>query len=309
MKTPILEIKNFQKDFRSYWTFQKKPAVRDLNLSVNAGEAYGFLGHNGAGKTTTMKCILGLISITKGEILYDGKSVADSENRSEIGYLPEQPYFYDHLTVKETLEFFADLLGITDRKRVNEVILELGLSERINQKVRQLSKGWQQRLGVAQAILNQPKLLILDEPFSGLDPLGRRMLKELFFKLKSQGCTLFMSSHVLSDVSEICDRVAIMSKGKLVKQITLKEWDKETELNYELAISGFSEPDFQELTKNSINSNNNKERGIIHYSNYESASSALNYCLINKLQINAFEKKSPTLEEIFIKITEEKRGE
>lgn len=302
----ILEIKNFNKDFRSYWTFLGKPAVKDLSISVMPGEAYGFLGHNGAGKTTTMKCILGLLKTSSGEILFNGQPL-ETASRSEIGYLPEQPYFYDHLTVEETLNFFADLLGIKDRGRIAEVMKELELTDRAKQKVRNLSKGWQQRLGVAQAILNKPKLLILDEPFSGLDPLGRIMLKELFHKLKNDGCTIFMSSHVLSDVSEICDRVSIMSKGKLVSILELKTWSKESANNFELVISDYNQETLSELENLAIDKKIDRQRGIVNFNSYDKACEALKLCLEHKTHIISFERKIPSLEEVFIKITEESK--
>lgn len=301
---PILEIKNFQKDFRSYWTFMPKTIVKNLNISVNHGEAFGFLGHNGAGKTTTIKSILGLLKITSGEILINGKA---DFSREDIGYLPEQPYFYDHLTVRETLEFFAELLGLNDRSRIEEVMHDLELKDREHQKVRALSKGWQQRLGVAQAILNKPKLLILDEPFSGLDPLARRTIRELIFKLKHEGATIFMTSHILSDVSEICDRVAIMTKGELVTLLNLKEWSRTAIRSYELSIEEASEVSWQKLEKFSISTAESKRRGQISFNDYDSAKEALSYCLENGIKVLNFESKAPSLEEVFIQITEKGR--
>ena len=305
MDTPILEIKNFYKDFRSYWTFARKPVVKNLNIRVNHGEAFGFLGHNGAGKTTTIKAILGLLKTTSGEILINGKS---DYSREDIGYLPEQPYFYDHLTVKETLEFFAALLELKDQSRIAEVMDELELTDRANQKVRALSKGWQQRLGVAQAILNKPKLLILDEPFSGLDPLGRRTIKEIMFKLKNEGTTIFMSSHALSDVSELCDRVAIMAKGELVTLLDLEEWKKTSIRSFEIKIDSASETAWQKLEGFSLNiSPAAKRRGIMTFNDYSAAQKTLNYCLQNEIKIISFESKAPSLEEVFIGITEQQK--
>ena len=215
MATPLLELHDLSKSFRSHWTFRSIPAVQNVSLRVEAGEAFGFLGHNGAGKTTTIKCIIGLIHKTSGAILLNGTPLTGSSQRRSLGYLPEHPYFYDHLTVEETLHFFAALHGFSGadrRRRVDEVLEMVHLGNRRKSSVRALSKGLQQRVGLAQAIINRPKLLLLDEPFSGLDPLGRIEVRNLVLTLRKEGTTIFMSSHILSDVQDICDRVAIMAR-------------------------------------------------------------------------------------------------
>jgi len=222
----ILQIESLVKHFRSHWSFRSTPAVKDVSLEIYRGESFGFLGPNGAGKTTTIKCVLGLLKKTSGRVYFDGELLEDPALHRQIGYLPELPYFYEHLTVGETLEFFASLHGMRGQvrtKRVDEVLERVGIAERKNNPVRSLSKGLQQRLGFAQAILNKPALLLLDEPFSGLDPVGRREMRELMHELRAQGTTLMLSSHILADVEEICDRVSIMTKGTLKSVFYLKD--------------------------------------------------------------------------------------
>ena len=293
MSNNILEIKNFSKEFRSNWTFSKIPAVNNLSLDIKQGEIFGFLGHNGAGKSTTIKCIVGLHKPTSGQILFNGQPVA--ENKKHIGYLPEHPYFYDHLTVKETLTFFAQLLDINEKNKVEAVIEELGLCERKNQKVKELSKGWQQRLGFAQAILNDPKLLILDEPFSGLDPVARKMIRDIIYNRNKQGTTVFMTSHILSDVNEICQRVIIMNKGNIVREVNLKEWNKTSAKSYELTISR----EDQVKIENELNYTE-KTNSKFSFDSYEASSEALKLCVGKNIEIISFEKKVPSLEEVFI---------
>ena len=222
--TALLEIQGLKKSFKSHWLFRSIPAVKEVSLQVHEGEAFGFIGHNGAGKTSSIKCILNLIRPTAGKIWLQGQEIGPAHLRSSIGYLPEQPYFYDHLSVEETLAFFAALYDIPGKERkgrIAETLKLLSLDERRKTGVRALSKGLQQRLGIAQAILNRPKLLILDEPFSGLDPLGRKELRSLLLSLRQNGTTLFMSSHILSDVEDICDRVGIMVRGTLERTVVL----------------------------------------------------------------------------------------
>ncbi len=226
MSSAILQIESLSKSYRSHWSFRSTPSVHDVTLDVYRGESFGFLGPNGAGKTTTIKCILGLLKKTSGRVFFEGSLLEDPALHSGIGYLPELPYFYEHLTVGETLEFFASLHGIKGAERthrVNKSLERVGIADRKNNPVRSLSKGLQQRLGFAQAIINRPRLLLLDEPFSGLDPVGRREMRELMHELRAQGTTLMLSSHILADVEEICDRVSIMIKGHLKSVFYLKD--------------------------------------------------------------------------------------
>ncbi len=222
----ILEIKNLSYIYRGDWLISKIRALKDVSLEVYGGEAFGFLGANGAGKTTTIKCVLNIIRPSAGEIKLFGQDSKLTHCRSQVGYLPEQPYFYDHLSVEETLRFFAILAGIARNKvsaQVDETLESVRLTARRKSRMRELSKGLTQRVALAQAIIAKPKLLILDEPFSGLDPLGRKHFRELLLKLKSEGCALFMSSHILSDVEQICDRASVMVQGELKGIVRINE--------------------------------------------------------------------------------------
>ena len=312
MSKPILEIKNFSKRFRSHWTFRPIDAVHEVTLDVQRGESFGFLGHNGAGKTTTIKSIVGLIQRTGGEILIDGSESSSPENRKKLGYLPEHPYFYDHLTVQETLDFFAALQEIPRAERADRVAATLkrvGLDDRAKASVRSLSKGLQQRLGVAQAIVHEPELLLLDEPFSGLDPIGRHEIRQLVLELKSHGTTIFLSSHILADVEDICDRVSIMSRGELKTVFHLKEAPERFGEAFELTVRAQErEPAALKPLEEQADTVRIEETvvGFFHvlrFSDYQTALSAVASCNDAGLYVEKFERSGLSLEEIFIKIT------
>ena len=194
-------------------------ALADLSLSVREGEIYGFLGPNGAGKTTTLKILLGLMRMTSGKASVLGKPAGDVQTRAKIGFLPESPYFYDYLTAEEFLGFYGQLAGL-DRssicRRVADLLELVGLSEARTRQLRKFSKGMLQRVGLAQALIHDPELIILDEPMSGLDPIGRKHVRDLILGLRERGKTVFFSSHIISDVEVMCDRVGIVVKGRLL---------------------------------------------------------------------------------------------
>ncbi|MFN8642224.1 MAG: ABC transporter ATP-binding protein [Candidatus Binatia bacterium] len=214
---PLLELRGLSKDYRHNWTLRRLRVLHDLDLSVRRGEILGLIGPNGAGKTTTFKCLLGLLRPTAGAVLFEGRPLGVRE-RAAIGFLPEQPYFYDYLTVAESLSLYAHLYGQhgrAARARVAEVIEQVQLGHKRRASLRSLSKGTLQRVGIAQAILNHPRLLILDEPMSGLDPVGRHAMRELVRTLHAGGTTVIFSSHILPDAEALCDRVAILAGGRL----------------------------------------------------------------------------------------------
>jgi ABC-2 type transport system ATP-binding protein len=201
-----------------FWRKKTRVALRHLSLSVSEGEIFGYLGPNGAGKTTTLRLLMGLNAPTSGSFKILGGDIRDRSIRARVGFLPEQPYFYDYLTAKELLNYYGQLSGIpaADRKRrVEAVLSDVGLSDALNVQLRKFSKGMLQRVGIAQAILHDPPLVILDEPMSGLDPIGRREVRELIQALKDRGKTVFFSTHILSDAEALCDRVAVLNKGEL----------------------------------------------------------------------------------------------
>jgi ABC-2 type transport system ATP-binding protein len=217
-----LAIETFEltKDYPvGFWRKRPRRALYRLSLQVERGEVFGFLGPNGAGKTTTLKLLLQLVFPTSGRAQLLGRPLGDPAAKRRLGYLPEQPYFYDYLTAEELMTYFGGLLGLGPsdrRRRVNALLDEVGIGAERRLQLRKFSKGMLQRVGIAQALLNEPELVILDEPMSGLDPLGRRDVRALILRLRDRGCTVFFSSHVLSDAETLCSRVAILARGSLV---------------------------------------------------------------------------------------------
>lgn len=213
----ILETHGLTKDYRHQWTWRPFRVLEDVNLCVEEGEIFGLIGPNGAGKTTTFKLLLGLLRPTSGQITFCGGPL-DTPARAAIGFLPEQSYFYDCLSVRETLDLYARLHGIAAaarRRRVDEVIEQVHLGPKRRAPLRTLSKGTLQRVGIAQAIINRPRLVILDEPMSGLDPAGRHHMRELIRSQRDAGTTVIFSSHILPDAEALCSRVGILAGGRL----------------------------------------------------------------------------------------------
>jgi len=219
MSTPAIEISGLTKDYSlGFWRKRTRRSLDNLSLQVEDGEVFGFLGPNGAGKTTTLKLLMGLIFPTAGTARIRGRSIDDVGMHRDIGYLPEQPYFYDYLTARELLDYYARLFGYgaaDRRERVARFLERVGLSSAANVQLRKFSKGMLQRAGIAQAILHDPQVVFLDEPMSGLDPVGRREVRDIILELKQQGRTVFFSTHILSDAEMLCDRVAVLVGGKL----------------------------------------------------------------------------------------------
>jgi ABC-2 type transport system ATP-binding protein len=214
-----IEILGLEKTYSiGFWRKRPKHALRPLHLKVEEGEIFGFLGPNGAGKTTTLKLLMGLIYPTAGSASILGMELDDPRMKAQIGFLPEQPYFYDYLTARELLEYYGQLSGVEAKlrsSRVNEVLHRVGLPDVGGVQLRKFSKGMLQRVGIAQAILHDPKVVFFDEPMSGLDPMGRREVRDLMAQLKVEGKTVFFSTHILSDAEALCDRVAIIHQGEL----------------------------------------------------------------------------------------------
>jgi ABC-2 type transport system ATP-binding protein len=241
-----IEILGLEKTYMvGFWRKRPKRALQPLHLTVEDGEIFGFLGPNGAGKTTTLKMLMGLVFPTAGTARILGKDWTDPEVKAQIGFLPEQPYFYDYLTAHELLEYYGQLSGVParDRKnRVEEVLQRVGLTDIKGIQLRKFSKGMLQRAGIAQAILHNPKLVFLDEPMSGLDPLGRRDVRDLIQQLQQEGKTVFFSTHILSDAEALCDRVAIINKGELRGVGAVEELTKSVQGKVELVWGGTQVP-------------------------------------------------------------------
>src|SRR5579862_2774341 len=220
MTPPAIEILGLTKDYPvGFWRKRMRRSLDSLSLSVDEGEVFGFLGPNGAGKTTTLKLLMGLIFPTSGTARVRGRSISDVRMHSEIGYLPEQPYFYDYLTARELLDYYAQFSNYSAterRERVGRFLERVGLATAGDVQLRKFSKGMLQRAGIAQAILHDPQVIFLDEPMSGLDPVGRREVRDIILELKKRGRTVFFSTHILSDAEMLCDRVAVLVGGKLL---------------------------------------------------------------------------------------------
>jgi ABC-2 type transport system ATP-binding protein len=214
-----IEIQSLSKNYSvGFWKKQVRPALKSLELNVDAGETFGFLGPNGAGKTTTLKILMGIIFPTSGSARILGRDWLDPEVKRQVGFLPEQPYFYDYLSAPELLDYYGQLSGMPTAGRarhIGELLERVGLADVGKLQLRKFSKGMLQRVGIAQAIVHNPDVVFLDEPMSGLDPLGRHEVRELIQSLKDQGKTVFFSTHILSDAEALCDRVAVIHKGEL----------------------------------------------------------------------------------------------
>jgi len=237
-----LSTEELTKDYTiGFWRNRRYRALDRLSLEIEPGEVFGFLGPNGAGKTTTLKLLMQLVFPTSGRAELLGRPLGDSSVKRRLGYLPENPYFYDYLTAEELLEYFAALFGYARaecRSRAARLLDEVGIAGERRLQLRKFSKGMLQRVGIAQALVNDPELVILDEPMSGLDPLGRRDVRALILRLRDRGCTVFFSSHVLSDAEALCNRVAILARGRLVTTGRLADMHAFRASGWELVVAG-----------------------------------------------------------------------
>jgi len=231
---PVIEIANLTKDYEvGFWRKRRVRALDDLSLTIDRGQIFGFLGANGAGKTTTLKLLMRLIFPTNGTARILGCDIQDVSMHQRIGYLPENPYFYDYLTAREFLDYCAEIFGFPAaerKKRAADLLARVKLDEkRWDTQLRKFSKGMLQRVGLAQSLINDPEIVFLDEPMSGLDPVGRREVRDLIAALRDEGKTVFMCSHILSDIEVLCDRVAILKRGRLAQVGYLDELRRTTD--------------------------------------------------------------------------------
>ena len=215
---PVVWVQDVVKDFRPGFGLRRKRVLDGISFSVRRGEIFGFVGPNGAGKTTTLKILLGLIYASAGDAAILGHRVRETAFRRQVGFLPENPYFYDFLTGREILHFYARLSGVSREsraRRVEDLLARVSLSQAGDARLRTYSKGMLQRIGIAQALVHDPEVVFLDEPMSGLDPIGRKEIRDLILRLHAEGKTIFMNTHILTDVEMLCDRVAIIVKGRI----------------------------------------------------------------------------------------------
>ena len=239
----VVRVAGLVKDFRPGFGLRRKRVLHGIDFQVRRGEIFGFIGPNGAGKTTTLKILMGLIRATEGRADILGHDVRETAFRRHIGFLPESPYFYDFLTGREILRFYGKLAGGEDRNRehrIKEMLEWVGLSHAADLRLRAYSKGMLQRIGIAQALIHDPEVVFLDEPMSGLDPVGRKEIRDLILRLHDEGTTIFMSTHILSDVEVICDRVAIIAQGRIVHAGNANVLLESESQPFDIAVSGLA---------------------------------------------------------------------
>ncbi len=303
--TPPIEIKDLKKTFRVGFFRKKVEAVRQISFSVHKNEIVGLVGPNGAGKTTTMKIITGLVRADEGTAKLFGQTADKVESRARLGYLPENPYFYEHLTVPELLRFYGNLFGLHGeelRERSNRLVERVGLGHAIDRPIKKFSKGMRQRAGLAQALINDPDLVILDEPQTGLDPVGRREVRDLIFELKEEGKTILFSSHILPDVEAVCDRVVLIHKGENRETGTLAELTGDRVLSVELVVNADSVEQIQALSGHL----RIQERGgsfVVRFPGDFAINSILEDALANGLDVVSIHREREDLENVFVRDT------
>jgi len=298
----VAKVENLEKSFRRGFFLKRKKVLKGVNFQINDGEIYGLLGPNGAGKTTTIKSLIGLIFPDSGYVEIFGSTNLDPSVKKRIGFLPEQPYFYEYLTAREYLSLSADLFRIKGKeKRIEELSSILSMDKFIDSRLKTLSKGELQRVGLAQALINDPPFLILDEPMSGLDPIGRKEVKDLILELKRKGKTIFFSSHILQDAELICDRVGIMLDGKIIEEGKLKDLISERIHYIEIE---FSVPKAFQSFKGEIISSG--ELNLIRVSDEKEAEEMVKKIIESGGKIHSLVSRKGTLEEIFVERVKKK---
>lgn len=298
---PAIEILGLEKTYSvGFWRKKPKRALKPLQLSVEEGEIFGFLGPNGAGKTTTLKMLMGLVYPSGGSARILGMEISDPRMKAQIGFLPEQPYFYDYLTARELLEYYGRLSGVpaTGRsKKIEEMIDRVGLRDSADVQLRKFSKGMLQRIGIAQAILHEPRVVFLDEPMSGLDPIGRREVRDLIEQLKKEGKTVFFSTHILSDAEALCDRVAIINLGELRRVGSVSELTSNIRGKVELVWHGTTIPAAMNQLGAECHISGDTVRAIVSEANQEAALDAVRR---QQLRLISFTPVRNSLEEYFV---------
>ena len=299
-----IETINLTKDYKvGFWQHRARRGLDCLNLQVESGEVFGLLGPNGAGKTTTLKLLFRLVFPTAGTAKILGRESSDRAVHQKVGYLPENPYFYDHLTAEELLTYTGRLFGLTKdalRRRVNELLEKVGLIGSERTALRRYSKGMVQRVGIAQALINDPEVIFLDEPMSGLDPLGRRQVRDVVLELRERGKTVFFSTHILSDAETLCDRVAILNRGKLEGCGELQKILRLGVSTTELVLENPSPEVLAEVSPHAISMVRTGERVRIQIRDESGISSALEAALHRKARVISLNPVKMSLEDYFL---------
>ena len=299
----VIEIENLTKDFSvGFWKKSPLRVLDNLCLQVNKGEIFGFLGPNGAGKSTTIKILMNLLHPTSGKARILGAPVNQVSMHQKIGYLPENPYFYDYLTPAELLTYMGRLFGLRGSelsRKVDGLLANVGLAKARNLQLRKFSKGMVQRIGIAQALINDPEIVFFDEPMSGLDPLGRMEVRRIITSLKAQKVTVFFSSHVLPDVESLCDRIAILNKGKLQETGALEDILKVKITGYEIILSGLKQEILEEIRSLCDEVRPMEDRLHLRVPDRARMETLLEFAFKHKLELISVNPIRPSLEEHF----------
>ncbi len=302
----VLKIENLYKSFKLGFLLKKKNILRGISLSVEQGEVFGYLGPNGAGKTTTIKCILGLIFPEEGKIEIFGHPHLSPKAKEKTGFLPENPYFYDHLTATEFLDYYSQLFLIKKEekgKKIKSLLRLVDLEGSADLQLRKFSRGMLQRIGMAQALLNDPSLVFLDEPLGGLDPIGRKEIRDIIVRLKDEGKSVFLSSHILQDIEMICDRVAIIVNGKILNQGTLQDLISEKILFTEVILSGVEEKELEGIGEYF---SGHGDRTLLKVFKEENVAKVLQRVQSSKGKVHSLIPRTETLEDLFVEIVKQR---
>jgi ABC-2 type transport system ATP-binding protein len=299
----IIRTRGLCKTFRVGFWMRPVEAVRNVDLDVKAGEIFGFIGPNGAGKTTTIKILTGLVLPSAGEAWVNGVPAFDPASRAKLGFLPEGTFFHDYLTGREFLDFHGALLGIPKdvrRERIPKLLERVGLSGAADRQIRRYSKGMRQRAGLAQSLIGDPDIVILDEPMSGLDPLGRKDVRDVILSLRDEGKTVFFSSHILEDAEVICDQVAIILGGRVEKQGYLDELLGQELVGCELVVESISEALHGELQQRARRGIVQGQRFLFEFGGEDEAEKALDLVRANGGRIRSLSPKRKSLEDLLL---------
>jgi len=298
-----IRTRALHKTFRVGFWMRPFEAVKNVDLEVKAGEIFGFIGPNGAGKTTTIKVLTGLVLPTSGEAWLNEIPVSDPKSRARLGFLPEGTFFHDYLTGSEFLDFHGALLGIPKdvrRERIPKLLERVGLASAADRQIRRYSKGMRQRAGLAQALIGDPEIVILDEPMSGLDPLGRKDVRDVILSLRDEGKTVFFSSHILEDAEVICDQVAIILSGRVVKQGYIDELLGQEVIGSELVVEGIPESLFVELQRQARRAVVQGSRFLFEFDGDGDGDKALDRVRESGGRVRSFVPKRRSLEDLLL---------
>lgn len=304
MTNPVIEVHDVHKTFRVGFRRRRVEAVRGVTFAIEPGEVVGLVGHNGAGKTTTLKMITALIRPDAGNVTLFGGDASDAGSRRKLGYMPENPYFYEHLTGRELMRFYGRMFGLGGdelEQRIAELLDKVGIAHAADRPVKKYSKGMRQRVGIAQALVNDPELVILDEPQSGLDPLGRREVRDLVAELHRAGKTILFSSHVLPDVEALATRVVLMAHGRVIASGSVHDLTGEQIEEWEILVTGEAPPDLGELASFQTRG----EFGVIHVPAEADVEETVRRVLDAGCRLHSVTPRKTTLETLYVHKTEE----